>query len=81
MWPHEVEDLLRTMSIPSAALETSLDTYTDLLCSLLDIPVYKSRIQVNFRNKTKYFRLLSSDKVGLRETDFEIERELEIWIS
>ena len=46
MWPHEVEDLLRAMSSPSAALETSLDTYTDLLCSLLDIPVYKSRIQV-----------------------------------
>ena len=46
VWPHEVEDLLRAMSSPSAALETSLDTYTDLLCSLLDIPVYKSRIQV-----------------------------------
>ena len=46
MWPHEVEDLLRAMSAPSAALEASLDTYTDLICSLLDIPVYKSRIQV-----------------------------------
>lgn len=48
VWPHEVEDLLRAMSLPSAALEVSLDTYTDLICSLLDIPVYKSRIQVNF---------------------------------
>ena len=49
-----MEELLRAMSVPSAALETSLDTYTDLLCSLLDIPVYKSRIQVyTLANKTK----------------------------
>ena len=51
-----MEDLLRAMSLPSAALEVSLDVYTDLICSLLDIPVYKSRIQVNIteHNMTKY---------------------------
>ena len=45
VWPHEVEEDLRVLTSPSAALETSLDSYTDILCSLLDIPVYKSRVQ------------------------------------
>lgn len=44
-WPPEFEDLLKEVSLPSPELDVDLNTYTDILCSLLDIPVYKSRIQ------------------------------------
>ena len=33
------------VSLPSAELDTSLESYVDILCSVLDIPVYKSRVQ------------------------------------
>merc|ERR1712012_1485086 len=46
-WPHEVEMMTgkSNMSLPSAELDTSLESYVDILCSVLDIPVYKSRVQ------------------------------------
>merc|ERR1712227_46634 len=44
--PNEVETMLQDLSGPSAELNVSLDSYVDILCSILDIPVYKSRIQV-----------------------------------
>jgi len=51
-WPPELEQMLKTMGgvggggLPHAGFD-SLDTHTyiDLICALLDIPVYKSRIQ------------------------------------
>ena len=44
-WPPEVEELLSKISLPTASLDCSLQTYTDMICSILDIPVHKSRIQ------------------------------------
>lgn len=44
-WPGEVEDLLKEISLPTAALELDLPSYVDIICATLDIPVYKSRIQ------------------------------------
>ena len=44
-WPPEVESLLSEMQLPSADLDCSLQTYIDMICSILDIPVHKSRIQ------------------------------------
>ncbi|CAL4126333.1 unnamed protein product, partial [Meganyctiphanes norvegica] len=44
-WPGEVEELLKEVDLPSAALEVDLPQYVDILCGILDIPVYKSRIQ------------------------------------
>ena len=46
VWPHQLQTLLSQATLPSAALEVSLESYVDLLCCMLDIPVYKSRIQV-----------------------------------
>ena len=44
-WPPEVEAILKRVGLPNPAFE-SIDTYTyvDLICALMDIPVYKSRI-------------------------------------
>jgi len=45
-WPPEFEQLLKGGILPHAGFD-SLDTrtYIDVICALLDIPVYKSRIQ------------------------------------
>ncbi|XP_039996741.1 intraflagellar transport protein 46 homolog isoform X2 [Xiphias gladius] len=44
-WPAELEELLGRLQLPPARLRCSLTQYTDVVCSLLDIPVYSSRIQ------------------------------------
>ena len=45
-WPSEFENMLKSMGgIPDAGLHGDLRTYADIMCALLDIPVYKSRIQ------------------------------------
>ncbi|XP_029932261.1 intraflagellar transport protein 46 homolog [Myripristis murdjan] len=43
-WPCELEELLGAARPPPAALACSLAQYAELLCALLDIPVYCSRI-------------------------------------
>lgn len=45
IWPHEFEELLKEVSLPSPELNVDLNTYVDIICALLDIPVYKSRVQ------------------------------------
>lgn len=45
VWTPEFEELLKEVSLPSPELNVDLNTYTDIICSLLDIPVYKSRTQ------------------------------------
>ncbi|KAH0623378.1 hypothetical protein JD844_031651, partial [Phrynosoma platyrhinos] len=44
-WPPEFEELLGKVSLPTADIDCSLAEYTDMICAILDIPVYKSRIQ------------------------------------
>ena len=45
-WPAEFEKVLSTMplTMPDAS-QVELETYIDIICSILDIPVYKCRIQ------------------------------------
>ncbi len=45
VWTPEFEELLKEVSLPSPELNVDLNTYTDIICSLLDVPVYKSRTQ------------------------------------
>lgn len=42
-WPPEVEEMLKECGIPTAEFDCDLSTYVDICCSLLDIPVHKSR--------------------------------------
>ncbi|KAK5618390.1 Intraflagellar transport protein 46 [Crenichthys baileyi] len=44
-WPSEVEELLGRLQLPPARLGCGLQQYVDVICSLLDIPVYGSRVQ------------------------------------
>ena len=46
-WPQELDTLLGTAGLPTAALDISLESYVDIICAILDIPIYKSRIQVS----------------------------------
>jgi len=45
-WAPEFEELLKTVNLPSADIDCELSEYIDLICSVLDIPVYPgNRIQ------------------------------------
>lgn len=44
-WPHEIEEKLNLIGLPTAQLDTTLTHSIDIICGLLDIPVYESRIQ------------------------------------
>ncbi|XP_026275339.1 intraflagellar transport protein 46 homolog [Frankliniella occidentalis] len=44
-WPHEIEEKLNQFGLPTAQLDTTLTNSIDIICGLLDIPVYESRIQ------------------------------------
>ncbi|XP_061816448.1 intraflagellar transport protein 46 homolog isoform X1 [Nerophis lumbriciformis] len=44
-WPPDVEETLGQVHLPPARLSCSLPQYCDVVCALLDIPVYSSRIQ------------------------------------
>ncbi|KAM3857733.1 intraflagellar transport protein 46 homolog [Diretmus argenteus] len=63
-WPAELEELLGGLELPGAQLDCSLSQYVDVVCGLLDIPVYQSRVQslhllftlyLEFRN-SQHFR-------------------------
>ena len=47
-WPQELDTLLGSTGLPTAALQISLESYVDIICAILDIPIYKSRIQVSY---------------------------------
>ncbi|KAM4537486.1 intraflagellar transport protein 46 homolog [Odontesthes bonariensis] len=44
-WPAELEEQLGRLQLPPARLGCGLSQYVDIVCALLDIPVYGSRIQ------------------------------------
>lgn len=41
-WPPEFEELLKEVSLPTADLDCDLGQFTEVVCSMLDIPVYKN---------------------------------------
>ncbi|XP_022250146.1 intraflagellar transport protein 46 homolog [Limulus polyphemus] len=44
-WSPEFEEMLKNVGLPSADIECSLEQCVKIVCSLLDIPVYKSMVQ------------------------------------
>ncbi|NXL65445.1 IFT46 protein, partial [Chordeiles acutipennis] len=44
-WSPEFEELLGKVGLPTAEMSCDLAEYIDMICAILDIPVYKSRIQ------------------------------------
>ncbi|XP_032097912.1 LOW QUALITY PROTEIN: intraflagellar transport protein 46 homolog [Sapajus apella] len=71
-WSLEYEELLSKISLPTAWTDYSLAEYTDMICAILDIPVYKSRIQSlhllfslysEFKS-SQHFKVLAEGKKG-----------------
>ena len=46
-WPPEFESLLKEVGLPTAELDCDLGEYVDIICSILDIPIYKNSSQHN----------------------------------
>ncbi|CAF0884891.1 unnamed protein product [Rotaria sp. Silwood1] len=76
-WPTQFEELLKETSVPSADIDADLTTYTDIACSLLDIPVYESRIQslhalftlyLGFKNSEHFKALMDASEPPFRRT-------------
>ncbi|XP_046400841.1 intraflagellar transport protein 46 homolog isoform X2 [Ischnura elegans] len=44
-WPAEFEEKLNELEMPPPDLDVGLGQYVDIICTLLDIPVYESRIE------------------------------------
>uniref|UniRef100_A0A8C3W9F5 Intraflagellar transport protein 46 homolog n=1 Tax=Catagonus wagneri TaxID=51154 RepID=A0A8C3W9F5_9CETA len=72
-WSPEFEELLGKVSLPTAEIGCSLQEYTDMVCAILDIPIYKSRIQSlhllfslysEFKN-SQHFKALAEGKKAL----------------
>ncbi|XP_071841559.1 intraflagellar transport protein 46 homolog isoform X2 [Apostichopus japonicus] len=68
-WPGEFEDLLNKIGIPSADIDCTLDQYVEMICAVLDIPIYQSKIQAlhvlftlysEFKN-SQYFKTLAEE--------------------
>mmetsp|Transcript_20907 Transcript_20907/g.35699 ORF Transcript_20907/g.35699 Transcript_20907/m.35699 type:complete len:444 (-) Transcript_20907:57-1388(-) len=44
-WPPEMESFIRNMKLPSGELDLDLKSFTKLMCSLLDIPMYENPVE------------------------------------
>ena len=71
-WSPEFEELLGKVSLPTAEIDCTLAEYTDMICAILDIPVYKRRIQnlhllfslySEFKN-SQHFKALAEGKTA-----------------
>ncbi|XP_010573385.1 PREDICTED: intraflagellar transport protein 46 homolog [Haliaeetus leucocephalus] len=71
-WLPEFEELLGKVGLPTADMNCDLAEYVDMICAILDIPVYKSRIQPlhvlfslysEFKN-SQHFKALADGKKG-----------------
>ncbi|NWH59400.1 IFT46 protein, partial [Geococcyx californianus] len=71
-WSPEFEELLGKVGLPTAELDCALAEYVDMICAILDIPVYKSRIQPlhilfslysEFKN-SQHFKPMAEGKKG-----------------
>lgn len=70
-WPGDFEELLKETGLPTAELDCDLAQYVDIICSILDIPVYKNRVQSlhvlftlygEFKN-SQHFKSLADDNL------------------
>ncbi|XP_068772914.1 intraflagellar transport protein 46 homolog isoform X3 [Struthio camelus] len=72
-WLPEFEELLGKVGLPTAEINCGLAEYIDMICAILDIPVYKSRIQPlhvlfslysEFKNSQHFKSLAEGKKAG-----------------
>jgi len=75
-WPTEFEELLGDSSLPTGSLHVSLTSYVDILCSLLDIPIYKSRIHALHVLFTLYSAFKNSEHFAVQSDHNMMENAL-----
>ena len=75
-WPPEFEELLKTVNLPSADVDCELSEYIDIICSVLDIPVYKNRIQSLHVLFTLYSEFKNSQHFNQLAQDNQLSNEL-----
>ncbi|XP_067675717.1 intraflagellar transport protein 46 homolog isoform X2 [Haliotis asinina] len=46
-WPPEFEELLKEVGLPTAELDCDLGQYVEIVCSMLDIPIYRNSTHQN----------------------------------
>ncbi|XP_067826941.1 intraflagellar transport protein 46 homolog isoform X1 [Heptranchias perlo] len=75
-WPPEFEELLGKVSLPTAEVNCDLPQYIDMICAILDIPVYKDRIHSlhvlftlysEFKNSQHFKALAEGNQVSSRD--------------
>merc|ERR1711915_146061 len=77
-WPEDFEELLKTNSLPTADLAADLATQVDIVCGLLDIPRYKSRIQSLHVLFTLYSASKNSQHFNNLAMDNQMDNQLKI---
>ena len=79
-WPPEVEEMLKETGIPTAEFDCDLASYVDICCAMLDVPVYKSRVQSlhvlfslysAFRNSQHFNQLAHENNI---DNEMKVER-------
>nr|XP_029483187.1 intraflagellar transport protein 46 homolog isoform X1 [Oncorhynchus nerka] len=72
-WPPEFEEMLGKVSLPTADINCDLTEYIEVICGILDIPIYKSRIHslhvlftlyYEFKNSQHFKALAEGQKSG-----------------
>lgn len=71
-WPGDFEELLKRVGLPTADIACDLDQYVDMVCAILDIPIYQSRVQAlhvlftlysEFKNSQHFKSLAEENKL------------------
>lgn len=75
-WPSEFEELLKNANLPSADIDCELSEYIDLICSVLDIPVYSNRIQSLHVLFTLYSEFKNSQHFNQLAQDNQLSNDL-----
>ncbi|XP_065846233.1 intraflagellar transport protein 46 homolog isoform X2 [Oscarella lobularis] len=71
-WPPDFEEMLQSTSLPTAELDCSLKEYIDVLCGILDIPVYKNRVHSLHLLFSLYSEFKNSQHFQSRKTEAEM---------
>ncbi|XP_053501034.1 intraflagellar transport protein 46 homolog isoform X3 [Ictalurus furcatus] len=88
-WPPEFEELLGKVNLPTADINCDLAEYIDIICGILDIPVYKNRIQSlhvlftlysEFKNSQHFKNLAEGRKSNMSSAQHIATAEAETFI-
>jgi len=77
-WPQQFEEILQRSTLPASNMSLTLQSYVDVICSLLDIPVYKSRVQALHVLFTLFLAFRNSEHFGFAGEQIESQETLNL---